>query len=1193
MIPGTHVGPYRVERQLGVGGMGAVFAATDTTLDRTVALKVIAPHLAGDERFRRRFLLESKLAARLDHPAIVPVYFAGESDGGLYLAMRFVDGASLADLLERDGRLTAEQAVRVLAPIADALDAAHAAGLVHRDVKPGNILLEPAAPDGRPFLCDFGLARASTSPDSLSREDGLRVSGTMAYLAPEQIEGDTVSGQTDQYALTCVLYEVLSGRPPYQRGDELAVVYAHLSEPPPSLCALRPELPAAIDAVIAQGLAKQPADRYLTCTALLDAAADALRADRRHHDAAGQPAVAPDRTFLLASLRGVDDYRARHGDDAASALLRRFANAVANATAIHDGLVIEVRGEEAAAAFDTAAVAIEAAIAIRSATDLADGVGIGLDAGDAVATRLAARARAGEILGTEAVVHTAGSVGGATWHDLGTERVPGLAVALHLYAIHPARAASRPRRTRRRAALIAGVAVLTGVAAIVILATQRGGGGTAAAPPQQPGGALAVVGGIDPATGARAAAFPTGTTPNGIAYSDDSVWVVNADDKTVSQIDAATGASHTIGNLDVPIAISAGLGAVWVATGRTAGAIDRIVKIDPATGRITTTFAVPKSGGSGFWGQDVLAAGAGAVWIANADGAVVRIDPVTGRARTVPSIFARAVTADATAVVAVGQRELWRIDPATATVAENVHVETAAFSGLAAAALDVGGGIWALDERGGKVWHITPGPVRDASTIAGGQFGRIAYADGHVWLTDAVDQTLSEIAATTGRVAQTTRLAMTPQSLAVGGGRVWVAGTVARRGAANVPAPCGKLETAAGTTPRFVITSDLPLQATLGGLQMADAIRSVLAAHGYRAGRYTLGYQSCDSSTPLHDFDQVKCLANARAYAATPAVIGVIGSYFSDCTKLELPILNTTATGQLAMISPTNTLDELTSSTAGSGTQPGFSLQYYPTGQRNYARLLGGDAAQANAFATFLVKGGTRRVLIAHSSSDFGRTWAPKLTAAARAAGLDVVATVGWDGTPASARAAAAAARGADGVMLAAFADDPGTARAVGAIRKAAPSATLVATDGFTSIDWTLENLGRVVTGIFVGTTGLPNDQLPAAGKAFVESFGARVKAPVVPFATVYAAQAAEVLLDAIARSDGSRLSVSREMIATRITDGLIGSFGFSGSGDIDPATFSFYRITATKPTGGNGTFDGATFTTSVTVPAASKCVGC
>jgi predicted Ser/Thr protein kinase len=271
---GTVLAGFRVEAPIGEGAMGAVYLAADST-GRRVALKLLSPELARDERFRRRFLRESELAGSLDHPHIVPTLAAGEDKGVLYLAMAYVEGSDLRKLLQREGRLEPRRAIELIEQVAGAVDAAHAAGLVHRDVKPGNILIASDAEGERAYVCDFGLARHVSSVSSLTSERGFI--GTIDYVPPEQIEGGPIDGRADVYSLGCVLYECLAGARPFEHESELSVVFAHLNEPPPRLSELRPELPEAFDGVFASALAKSPDDRYSTCGELVDAAWAALR----------------------------------------------------------------------------------------------------------------------------------------------------------------------------------------------------------------------------------------------------------------------------------------------------------------------------------------------------------------------------------------------------------------------------------------------------------------------------------------------------------------------------------------------------------------------------------------------------------------------------------------------------------------------------------------------------------------------------------------------------------------------------------------------------------------------------------------------------------------------------------------------------------------------------------------------------
>jgi len=271
---GTVLAGFRVEAPIGEGAMGAVYLAADST-GRRVALKLLSPELARDERFRRRFLRESELAGSLDHPHIVPTLAAGDDNGVLYLAMAYVEGSDLRELLRREGRLEPRRAIELIEQVADAVDAAHAAGLVHRDVKPGNILIAAEAEGEHAYVCDFGLARHVSSVSSLTSERGFI--GTIDYVPPEQIEGGPIDGRADVYSLGCVLYECLAGVRPFERESELSVVFAHLNEPPPRLSDLRPELPDAFNGVFASALAKSPDDRYVTCGELVDAASAALR----------------------------------------------------------------------------------------------------------------------------------------------------------------------------------------------------------------------------------------------------------------------------------------------------------------------------------------------------------------------------------------------------------------------------------------------------------------------------------------------------------------------------------------------------------------------------------------------------------------------------------------------------------------------------------------------------------------------------------------------------------------------------------------------------------------------------------------------------------------------------------------------------------------------------------------------------
>jgi serine/threonine protein kinase/DNA-binding beta-propeller fold protein YncE len=274
---GARVAGYRLDEQIGRGGMAVVYRAYDLQLDRQVALKILDPALAEDSEFQQRFIRESKAAAAVDHPHIIPVFAAGEADGVLFIAMRYVAGADVRTLLDTEGPLPAWRAVDIAAQVAAALDTAHDRGLVHRDVKPANMLRDRSTgPHAEHvYLSDFGLSKKALGGVALTATGQLV--GTLDYVAPEQIENRPVDGRADEYALACATFEMLAGAPPFNRDQSLAVLWAQLSEPPPPLTARRPDLPAAVNQVMTRALAKSPAARYQRCLDFVQALREACQ----------------------------------------------------------------------------------------------------------------------------------------------------------------------------------------------------------------------------------------------------------------------------------------------------------------------------------------------------------------------------------------------------------------------------------------------------------------------------------------------------------------------------------------------------------------------------------------------------------------------------------------------------------------------------------------------------------------------------------------------------------------------------------------------------------------------------------------------------------------------------------------------------------------------------------------------------
>jgi serine/threonine protein kinase len=276
-LVGEEFAGYRLTAIIGRGGMSTVFRAENPRLGNTIALKVLAPELATNDIFRTRFLEESRIAASMNHPNVIPIHDMGSSGGLLFIAMRYVTGTDMRQMLKKRGRLPPDRALLLLTQAARALDAAHRRGLVHRDVKPGNLLVERANDDTDPdhvYLADFGITKHMGGQSGLTAT-GQSI-GTIDYVAPEQIRGISVTGLADQYSLGCVLYECLTGRVPFEKDLDAAIIWAHMEEAPTQPTMLRPELPPAVDQVFARALAKNPGERYETCREFMTAARDAL-----------------------------------------------------------------------------------------------------------------------------------------------------------------------------------------------------------------------------------------------------------------------------------------------------------------------------------------------------------------------------------------------------------------------------------------------------------------------------------------------------------------------------------------------------------------------------------------------------------------------------------------------------------------------------------------------------------------------------------------------------------------------------------------------------------------------------------------------------------------------------------------------------------------------------------------------------
>ena len=276
-LVGDEFAGYRIRSVLGRGGMSVVYQAENLRLSSVIALKVLAPELAANDVFRARFLEESRMAASLNHPNVIPIYDMGSQDDLLYIAMRYVSGTDMRQMIKKRGRILPATALFLVSQAARALDAAHRKGLVHRDVKPGNLLIERGSDEADPdhvYLADFGITKHAMSRSGLTSTG--QFLGTIDYVAPEQIRGTSVTGLADQYSLGCVLYECLTGRVPFEKDLDAAIIWAHVEETPAMPTVLRPELPPEIDEVFARVLAKRPGERYQSCREFVEAARIAL-----------------------------------------------------------------------------------------------------------------------------------------------------------------------------------------------------------------------------------------------------------------------------------------------------------------------------------------------------------------------------------------------------------------------------------------------------------------------------------------------------------------------------------------------------------------------------------------------------------------------------------------------------------------------------------------------------------------------------------------------------------------------------------------------------------------------------------------------------------------------------------------------------------------------------------------------------
>jgi streptogramin lyase len=638
---------YRVEGLVGRGGMGVVYRATQIALERPVALKLIAPELAEDESFRERFKRESRTAAQIEHAHVIPVHEAGEADGQLYIAMRLIDGIDLRELIRRNGRVEPARAVRLIGQVASALDAAHARGLVHRDIKPGNVLV--ATEDGRDhaYLTDFGLSKRLGSDSAMTRT-GVFV-GTVDYIAPEQIQGLTVDARADVYSLGCLLYHALTGRVPFERDSDVAKIFAHMSDPPPALTETAIGQPSALDGVLRRAMAKDPADRYPSAGDLGRAAQAAVvgsRIDQPERSVAtGEAAPTTRRRQLPGAPTAAAGATPRRGVPvpAVVALGVIALIAIVLAAVVSGGGDDEAGGGTEASAFTTGATTVTP-IEIDSTAGVAFGdndiwvtsyerdsitrvdttsgeVGNPIGVGDGPTAITVADGRAWVLNG---------DAGNVARVDIDQGQVTGAPVPV-------------PSSTD-------GDSIAAGEGKAWVVLNDQGQVLPIDAESGRPGAPITM---------------PDGTAEE-LAFGDGGLWVLG-DKGTVTRVDPGAGRPGEPVKVadELPDGafrgeVAVGGGGVWIA------ALDdeTVTRIDPASGEVVKTIRVP----DGIEGD--IAADDTGVWVFNESGQLVRIDPSTNAVagRPIPTSTAgiNDITAGASAVWIAGDYErdtLTRVRP--------------------------------------------------------------------------------------------------------------------------------------------------------------------------------------------------------------------------------------------------------------------------------------------------------------------------------------------------------------------------------------------------------------------------------------------------------------------------------------------------------------------------------------------------
>lgn len=737
----------------------------------------------------------------------------------------------------------------------------------------------------------------------------------------------------------------------------------------------------------------------------------------------------------------------------------------------------------------------------------------------------------------------------------------------------PVPASRRRRRWIALAATAIGSALLA--AALAALALRDDASGSTASV----GGGTVV--GIDAESGNIVRHIPAGRTPSALAVGDGALWLVDADARTVLRIVPSSRVVETLATGATPTDIAFGAGSVWVANGRRlqdtqfiGPVATAVAQLDPTTRTERTEIRLRRMGGStSNLVDNHLAVSTHALWAVAPDFSVVRADATTGAiTETIRDVPAAAIASGGAGVWVLGvDGAVVRLDERSGRVVRRAAIMAGSVGSIAVGT----NAAWITTPADGKLWRVGAGRAASvgATALAPG-VNDVAVTPTGVWVANPIAGALTQFDPETTQVVRTIDLAGIPRSVAIDGETVWVT-VIADPVAAVTPEVTGVATFASNVCEPplagesgladFLVTSDLPLQggARVTATQMAQAIEFVLRERRFRAGAYRVAYQSCDdsiASTGL--YDEAKCASNARAYGENADVLGVVGTFNSACAVFALPELNRAPNGPLAMVSPFNDFVGLTRQ--GPGVDPSLPAALYPTGVRNYVRVFPTGDLEGAALALFARDRGRSRVFVLDDSDPgYGALQATVFETAAQRVGLDIVGRMSWD--PRADEYAALAGRvaesGADAVYVGGLIDTNAGGVLRDLRRRLSDDVDLLGPGGLTPAPLLMTKSNGAARGMYLSFPGVLPESLPPAAARWATRFGATQRGVTVEPSAVYAAQAAEVLLDAIARSDGTRRSVVDELFRTRVENGLLGSFEFDSNGDVSESPVTIVQV--------------------------------